>query len=365
MTTTTRVQFEKGVEANLPTSGMAEDGHLYLSNDNGNMYLGMPNGSLLPLNRSPYYGQCSTASSTNSKVVTLDVDDDNFYLNSGVMISVKFTNDNTATSPTLNVNNTGAVAVKLYGTTAIGNTPNTSWHSGEVVSFIYDGSYWMRVGFNTTFSTVAISGSYSDLAHKPSINNVTIDSGNNDSAKFSLPIVTYKKNHSIPISPTVDTLIVYNSSTNTSSWELSGKCDLIPITEDLVGVEIIGKDSDLLLSEYAFLEAAQIPHGFIDPPKPEIIPAGEKIVVSVPYFRNGYIYIKRQSGSGRNPPDYTPQSITLIKLRTEYKADKVIGANNGNFAGLDSTGNLTDSGYSASDFLSSSTVIPTITFRQW
>lgn len=32
------------------------------------------------------------------------------------------------------------------------------------------------------------------------------------------------------------------------------------------------------------------------------------------------------------------------------KADKVSGATSGNFAGLDSTGNLTDSGYSPNDF---------------
>lgn len=40
------------------------------------------------------------------------------------------------------------------------------------------------------------------------------------------------------------------------------------------------------------------------------------------------------------------------------KADKVASATNGNFAGLDSNGNLTDSGSKASDFLSSSTVVP-------
>ncbi len=42
------------------------------------------------------------------------------------------------------------------------------------------------------------------------------------------------------------------------------------------------------------------------------------------------------------------------------KADKVSGATSGNFAGLDANGNLTDSGYDYSDFLSSSTVIPTV-----
>jgi hypothetical protein len=34
----------------------------------------------------------------------------------------------------------------------------------------------------------------------------------------------------------------------------------------------------------------------------------------------------------------------------ETKADKVTGATNGNFAGLDAKGNLTDSGSKASDF---------------
>lgn len=43
------------------------------------------------------------------------------------------------------------------------------------------------------------------------------------------------------------------------------------------------------------------------------------------------------------------------------KADKVSNATNGNFAGLDSNGNLTDSGKKASDFLPSNTPIPSIT----
>jgi hypothetical protein len=40
------------------------------------------------------------------------------------------------------------------------------------------------------------------------------------------------------------------------------------------------------------------------------------------------------------------------------KADKVSNATNGNFAGLDANGNLTDSGKSSSDFLPSNTPIP-------
>lgn len=54
---------------------------------------------------------------------------------------------------------------------------------------------------------------------------------------------------------------------------------------------------------------------------------------------------------------YKPATGDAVKLNEfldsiDYsgKADKVSGATNGNFAGLDSNGNLTDSGYKASDF---------------
>jgi hypothetical protein len=141
------VTFRKGLEENLPTDGMAEEGCVYHATDSGNAYIGGSNGSLIPLNRSPYYGTSSTGSSTNSKVVTLDTEV--FSLYEGVMITVRFDNANTASSPTINVNGTGAVAVKLYGTTAAGDTTAKSWNAGEAVTFVYDGSYWLLVGGGT------------------------------------------------------------------------------------------------------------------------------------------------------------------------------------------------------------------------
>lgn len=139
------VTFRRGVEANLPTSGMATEGCVYQSTDTGNMYVGSSQGTLIPVNRSPYYGTCPTQAGTNSKVVTLDVDNDNFTMKAGVMISVLFSNANTAASPTLNVNNKGAVAVKSYGTTNVSASPR-AWEAGEVVTFVHNGSYWMMVG---------------------------------------------------------------------------------------------------------------------------------------------------------------------------------------------------------------------------
>lgn len=167
-----RVTFRKGIEANLPTQGLAEEGCVYLATDTGNVYVGDSNGSLVPLNRSPYYGTCSSVGSTNSKVVTLDVEDDNFSLYAGAMISVRFDNANIASSPTLNVNGTGAVAVKDYGTTNI-DTSSESWSSGEVVTFVYDGSYWQRVGSKKKVSELHSRGFVGETGSADSIATTT------------------------------------------------------------------------------------------------------------------------------------------------------------------------------------------------
>ena len=54
----------------------------------------------------------------------------------------------------------------------------------------------------------------------------------------------------------------------------------------------------------------------------------------------------------------TIDSFADVETALGNKADKVSSATNGNFAGLDSNGNLTDSGKSSSDFLPSNTPIP-------
>lgn len=58
-----------------------------------------------------HYGTCSTDAAIAAKVVSLS----NFTLVTGSRIIVKFTVTNTAASPTLNVNSTGAKAIKYRG----------------------------------------------------------------------------------------------------------------------------------------------------------------------------------------------------------------------------------------------------------
>ena len=88
---------------------------------------------------STLYGTCGTAAATTAKTVTCT----NFSgFETGVTIHVKFTYGNTASAPTLNVNSKGAKTIQNLG---------SGWDAGAVVSFTYDGSYWVK---NSSYSTV-------------------------------------------------------------------------------------------------------------------------------------------------------------------------------------------------------------------
>lgn len=94
-----------------------------------------------------YYGVCSTSGATAAKIVTVEGD---FVLETGAAVDVRFNSANTASSPTLNVNGTGAKAIKKYGTTA----PNTyMWYGNSIVRLIYNGSYWIMQNSTTATTT--------------------------------------------------------------------------------------------------------------------------------------------------------------------------------------------------------------------
>lgn len=73
------------------------------------------------------YGLCSTSSSTANKEVTIA--DKNFSLiTGGARVTVNFQNDNSATNPTLNVNQSGAKPI-YYTKKALPS--NAYWVAGE------------------------------------------------------------------------------------------------------------------------------------------------------------------------------------------------------------------------------------------
>lgn len=86
------------------------------------------------------YFTCGTGASTAAKTVSAT----GFSLpTSGGSIKIKFTYANTASSPTLNINSTGAKAILYNGAVA---SAENSWDAGEVVEFYYDPSYNSNAG---------------------------------------------------------------------------------------------------------------------------------------------------------------------------------------------------------------------------
>ena len=93
-----------------------------------------------------HYSTCSTAAATAGKTVALT----GFTLTTGSRVMVKFTVTNTASSPTLNVNSTGAAPIMYRGSAISAGY----LAANRVYEFVYDGTNWELVGdINTDTNT--------------------------------------------------------------------------------------------------------------------------------------------------------------------------------------------------------------------
>ncbi len=103
-----------------------------------------------------YYGTCTTASATANKAVTVPASE-NFVLQIGDIVGVRFTNTNTANNPTLNVNNSGAKPI-YYNDDAVHTT--NLWAGGEAgrdTVFMYDGTNWVWIAHDVDLNTDALA----------------------------------------------------------------------------------------------------------------------------------------------------------------------------------------------------------------
>ena len=103
-----------------------------------------------------YYGTCDTASATANKVVTVPASE-NFVLQVGDIVGVRFTYDNTANNPTINVNNSGAKPI-YYNKSAV--STGTLWAGGEAdrdTLFMYDGTNWVWIAHDVDLNTDALA----------------------------------------------------------------------------------------------------------------------------------------------------------------------------------------------------------------
>ena len=111
-------------------------------------------------NDATFYATSSSSSATAAKVATIQ-SGGSFSLKEGATVSVKFTYGNTASSPTLNVDSTGAKPIRTNG------TPYAYWSSGASVLFVYDGTYWQVASTPVYANTVTVGN--------PASRNVFID----------------------------------------------------------------------------------------------------------------------------------------------------------------------------------------------
>ena len=99
-----------------------------------------------------HYGTCSTAAGTAAKTVALS----GFALATGARVQVKFTNANTNTSATLNVNNTGAKAIYDQN----GKITADAIKANGLYEFVYDGTYWRMLNGGGTAYAEGISEAF-------------------------------------------------------------------------------------------------------------------------------------------------------------------------------------------------------------
>lgn len=110
------------------------------------------------------YGTCSTAASTKAKTVNLD----NFTLFKGAQITVHFSNSNSVSAPTLNVNGTGAKPIWARGEVI---SETYYWSSNSTHHFTYDGSHWVMENAESTEEI------YLRLTNNEEIKGIFMDNG--------------------------------------------------------------------------------------------------------------------------------------------------------------------------------------------
>ena len=185
------------------------------------------------------YGTCGTAASTSAKVVTMT--DSDWHLEVGNIIGVKFTNSNSASNVTLNVNETGAKNIWYNNAKYTSSSSSICGYANRVTYYMYDGTYWvwMNMGsldgntdtntvpsiqIETAMSTTAKTGTctnYSLLAKSYAHVNVRYANGAqsaltlNVNSKGAKPIyingtASSSSNYTLP----AGTYIVYYDGTN-------------------------------------------------------------------------------------------------------------------------------------------------------
>lgn len=109
------------------------------------------------------YGTCETDGATSEKIINIS-GNNSWTLQKGSIIIIKFSATNTASSVTLNVNNTGAKSIWVNNAVYTGTSAQYCGYANRNLIYVYDGTYWVWVfgGYdsNTIYSNATLGQGY-------------------------------------------------------------------------------------------------------------------------------------------------------------------------------------------------------------
>lgn len=142
--------------------------------------------------RKAVYAISTTGTSTAAKT-TESGTPSGFVLYNGATVTVKFNNANSTTTPTLNVNGTGAKTIKSYTGAALTEAEYT-WPAGAAITFTYDGSYWRMQdgGALQAKADAAASATVASNSATSASGSATVASNSATSASGSATVATNK-----------------------------------------------------------------------------------------------------------------------------------------------------------------------------
>ena len=182
-------------------------------------------------NDTTFYATSSSSASTSSKTATVQ-EPPGFQLKEGVVVSVKFTNANTASSPTLNVDGTGAKPIRTLGTSS------AYWAAGQTVLFVYDGTYWQVASAPVWASTVTVGN--------PASRNVYVDGTHVAIRNGTTEYSTFDSNN-ITLGRTNAGSMLRLSSDGTATFYDAGD-DVLTISADSSGARMKTSFSEIVIS---------------------------------------------------------------------------------------------------------------------
>ena len=143
------------------------------------------------------WGTCDTEAATAEKAVVIE--NENWKLEVGSLITVRFSATNSASNVTLNVNNTGAYGIRATTSSPYtGTSSNYCGYANRAFTYMFDGSYWQWISsgvYPSSTTNVSLGQGYatcstaaSTTAKTASLSSYTLSTGGIVAVKFTYDV---------------------------------------------------------------------------------------------------------------------------------------------------------------------------------